>query len=32
VENRVFESKMYFYPIRQSELNIMTGWAQNPGW
>jgi hypothetical protein len=32
VEDRVFDSKMYFYPIPQSELNIMTGWSQNPGW
>jgi hypothetical protein len=32
VENRVFDSKMYFYPIPQSELNIMQGWVQNPGW
>jgi starch-binding outer membrane protein, SusD/RagB family len=31
VENRVFQSKMYFYPIPQSELNI-TGWPQNPIW
>lgn len=32
VESRVFESKMYLYPIPQSELNIMKGWVQNPGW
>ena len=32
LENRVFNSKMYFYPIPQSELNIMKGWVQNPGW
>lgn len=32
VENRKFESKMYLYPIPQSELNIMKGWVQNPGW
>lgn len=32
VENRVFETKMYLYPIPQSDLNIMTQWAQNPGW
>lgn len=31
VENRVFQPKMYFYPIPQSELNI-TGWPQNPLW
>lgn len=32
VENRTFESKMYLYPIPQSELNIMKEWVQNPGW
>lgn len=32
VEDRVFEPKMYFYPIPQTELNIATGWIQNPGW
>ena len=32
IENRVFEPKMYLYPIPQSELNIMKGWIQNPGW
>ena len=32
LENRVFNSKMYFYPIPQSELNLMKGWVQNPGW
>lgn len=32
VEDRVFVSKMYFYPIPQSELNIMKEWVQNPGW
>lgn len=32
VENRVFSSKMNFYPIPQTELNIMTSWKQNPGW
>jgi hypothetical protein len=31
VENRVFEPKMYFYPIPQSEIFI-TGWKQNPLW
>ena len=31
VENRVFESKMYLYPIPQADLNA-TGWVQNPGW
>lgn len=32
VENRVFEPKMYFYPIPQSELLKMTSWLQNPLW
>ena len=32
VENRTFDVKMYFYPIPQSEVNIMQGWVQNPGW
>jgi hypothetical protein len=32
VENRIFESKMYFYPIPQSELNILSEMKQNPGW
>lgn len=32
VENRVWDNKMYFYPIPQSELNIMKNWVQNPGW
>jgi len=32
VENRVFESKMYFYPIPQKELGIAKGWEQNPLW
>lgn len=31
VENRVFEPKMYFYPIPQAEIGI-TGWEQNPLW
>jgi hypothetical protein len=31
VENRVFEAKMYLYPIPQSELFIME-WEQNPLW
>ena len=29
--NRVFEPKMYFYPI-QNDLNIGQGWVQNPLW
>ena len=32
LENRVFQPKMYFYPIPQSELNIMQNWVQNPLW
>lgn len=32
VENRVFEPKMYLYPIPQSDINIATGIKQNPLW
>lgn len=32
VEDRVFDPKMYLYPIPQSELNIVTGMVQNPLW
>ncbi len=32
VENRVFEPKMYLYPIPQSELLVTQGWSQNPIW
>lgn len=33
VEDRVFDKKMYFYPIPQSEINKMPGvMIQNPGW
>lgn len=32
VENRIWSPKMYYYPIPQSELNIMKEWVQNPGW
>lgn len=32
VEQRVFQPKMYLYPIPQSELNISQGLAQNPLW
>lgn len=32
VENRVFETKMYFYPIPQQELLKMPSWEQNPLW
>lgn len=31
VESRVFEPKMYFYPIPQTDLKI-SGWPQNPLW
>ena len=31
VENRIFEPKMYFYPIPQKELTIAQ-WQQNPLW
>jgi len=32
VEDRVFTSKMYLYPIPQGDLNIVTGLIQNPLW
>ncbi len=32
VENRVWDSKMYLYPIPQSELLQMDTWIQNPNW
>ncbi len=32
VENRVFTTKMYFYPIPESELLKMPDWMQNPLW
>lgn len=32
IENRVFEQKMYYYPIPQSELNKNTALEKNPGW
>ncbi len=32
VENRVFQPKMYFYPIPQQELLKATGLIQNPLW
>jgi hypothetical protein len=32
VENRVFTSKMYLYPIPQSELSKASGLVQNPLW
>lgn len=31
LEDRVFEDKMKWYPIPQTEINI-TKWSQNPGW
>jgi hypothetical protein len=31
LENRVFEDRMNWYPIPQSEI-AKTHWAQNPGW
>lgn len=32
VENRVFEPRMYLYPIPQGELNASKALIQNPGW
>lgn len=32
VENRVFEPKMYLFPIPQSEILLATGLVQNPLW
>ncbi len=32
VEQRVFEPKMYLYPIPQGEVNIVSGLLQNPMW
>lgn len=32
LENRVFDTKMYFYPISQGELNKLPHWPQNPLW
>lgn len=32
VEKRVFEPKMYLYPIPQGEINASKGLIQNPGW
>lgn len=31
VESRAFETKMYLYPVPQTDLNI-SGWPQNPLW
>jgi starch-binding outer membrane protein, SusD/RagB family len=32
VENRVFQPKMYLYPISQTELSVASGLVQNPLW
>ncbi|MEJ7768689.1 MAG: RagB/SusD family nutrient uptake outer membrane protein [Chitinophagaceae bacterium] len=32
IENRVFQPKMYLYPIPQAELNILSKMVQNPLW
>ena len=32
VENRVFDERMYLYPIPQSEILKAPGITQNPGW
>ena len=32
LEQRVFDKKMYFYPIPQSEINKVSTMVQNPGW
>ena len=32
VEIRVFQPKMYWYPIPESELLKLKAWEQNPGW
>jgi starch-binding outer membrane protein, SusD/RagB family len=32
VENRLFEPKMYLYPISQTELSVAPGLVQNPLW
>lgn len=32
VENRVFTSNMYLYPIPQSDITLSTSLVQNPGW
>ncbi len=32
VENRVFDSKMYLFPISQVELSVSPGLVQNPNW
>jgi hypothetical protein len=32
VEPRVFEAKMYLYPVPQAEINKNLGLTQNPGW
>ena len=32
VENRMWDNKMYLYPIPLKELKITQGWEQNPNW
>ncbi|MDR0547013.1 MAG: RagB/SusD family nutrient uptake outer membrane protein, partial [Dysgonamonadaceae bacterium] len=32
VENRVWNDRMYFYPVPLKELKITDGWGQNPLW
>jgi len=32
VENRVFEKKMYLFPITQYEMDRNKSMVQNPGW
>ena len=32
VENRVFDERMYLYPIPKSEILKAPGITQNPGW
>lgn len=32
LEQRVFDKKMYFYPIPQAEINKVPTMVQNPGW
>lgn len=32
IENRIFEKKLYFFPIPQDDINIDKQLVQNPGW
>ncbi len=32
VEHRVFDKKMYWYPVPEGEMLKMPDWVQNPGW